>query len=54
MLQVFDQEKYDEWVAKGFNPVAAAFAAGANSTTIDKGVDEHGSHQYQILVEVPK
>lgn len=49
-----DRQKYDEWVAKGFNPVAAAFAAGANSTTVDEDIDESGSHNYRILVEVPR
>lgn len=49
-----DREKYDAYVAAGFNPVAAAFACGADAEFGEEEVDPvTGTRTVTVLVSVP-
>ena len=49
-----DREAYDRWVALGFSPVAAAFAAGADADWDEPTVDPAtGSTVHRVRVHVP-
>lgn len=49
-----DRAKYDEWVRLGFDKVAAAVAAGAETSMSNGYVDADGVTRYTLYVEVPK